>query len=226
MVNILKTIEDKLSFLVEGAFDRTFTTPLHPVEIAKKITSSLDDSITVSGQKKSVPNYITILMPEEIEERIVKIAPEIIEQLKLYVTADAKEKGYTFYGPLEIVVEKGSRVMVAAENKSAEEDIALTDKEKQNIPSNLIIVDMENKTQSYIPLSADITIGRDLSSTIVIPSNSASRNHADIRKIDGRYVLRDLNSTNGTLLNGKKITASRIKVNDEILIAKTTIKVI
>ena len=43
-----------------------------------------------------------------------------------------------------------------------------------------------------------ITIGRSPESVIVIPDPTVSRHHAVIERRDGRLVLRDLGSTNGT----------------------------
>jgi pSer/pThr/pTyr-binding forkhead associated (FHA) protein len=54
-----------------------------------------------------------------------------------------------------------------------------------------------------------INIGRAKESDIVIDNIAVSRKHAQIqRKEGGAYVLRDLNSSNGTLLNGVQIDAS------------------
>lgn len=52
-----------------------------------------------------------------------------------------------------------------------------------------------------------ISIGRNKSSDIVINDKNASRNHAKIYRKQGKYVLEDLNSTNGTFVNGSKITS-------------------
>lgn len=60
-----------------------------------------------------------------------------------------------------------------------------------------------------IALVAKITIGRSTDNNIVIDSKLVSRQHAIIQKIKDDYYLKDSNSTNGTLLNGKKIVAEK-----------------
>ena len=56
-------------------------------------------------------------------------------------------------------------------------------------------------------MAPHITIGRDLSSTLPISDNYLSHHHARIVDRDGDYLLEDLGSTNGTNLNGKRMTA-------------------
>jgi len=52
----------------------------------------------------------------------------------------------------------------------------------------------------------DLTIiGRKEDCAIVLPSNTVSRHHAQIRREEGSYLLSDLGSTNGTLLNGEPV---------------------
>ena len=225
MTDILKKIENNLGKIVEGIFDHTFNAPLHPVEIAKKITATIDNNITIDGSKKIAANHITVVMPEDVYDRIIKNAPEIIDQLKLYVRTHVDNQKYSLFGTLHIEITQGARLLVSAENVADKINLH-SEGAVAKKPESLIITDLENKTESHIDLTEEITIGRSLDSAIVISNPAASRNHADIREIDGYYVLRDLNSSNGTMLNGKKITASRLKAGDEIMVAKTTIKVI
>lgn len=68
-----------------------------------------------------------------------------------------------------------------------------------------------------------INIGRDPVNNIVVDNIGISRNHAKIELQGGKYVLTDLNSTNGTFLNKKRIKQITLKNNDEIIIGKHVI---
>ena len=50
-----------------------------------------------------------------------------------------------------------------------------------------------------------MTIGRDVGNDIVLPAPTISRFHAEVEKIGQRYRVRDLRSSNGTFVNGKRI---------------------
>jgi len=61
------------------------------------------------------------------------------------------------------------------------------------------------------------TIGRWEDNDLVIQDRWVSRHHAEVRREKDRYVLHDLGSKNGTLVNGRRITAPRALVDgDEI----------
>lgn len=65
-----------------------------------------------------------------------------------------------------------------------------------------------------------VSVGRARDNDIVIENLSVSRNHARIRREDNRYFLTDMNSANGTLVNGVRITKTELLDNDEVVVGK------
>jgi hypothetical protein len=64
-----------------------------------------------------------------------------------------------------------------------------------------------------------VTIGRRADATVVLPSHTVSRRHAQIWREGEDYYLSDLGSTNGTLLNGEPaIGVERLNDRDEIAV--------
>ncbi len=61
-----------------------------------------------------------------------------------------------------------------------------------------------------------ITIGRSPDNDVVIDDASVSRKHAVLVLKNGNRIIRDLESTNGTFVNGKRITSARISARDKI----------
>ncbi|MBB3208616.1 EAL domain-containing protein (putative c-di-GMP-specific phosphodiesterase class I) [Rhodopirellula rubra] len=61
------------------------------------------------------------------------------------------------------------------------------------------------------------TVGRQSGTSMKLQFRTVSGNHAELRLIDGRLVIRDLDSTNGTYVNGSRISEPTI-VSDEDLI--------
>lgn len=69
-----------------------------------------------------------------------------------------------------------------------------------------LIVKVKDALFGYIfDTGADITIGREIGNTIAPILDSVSRRHAHIFYADGGWNVEDLGSTNGSLVNGKKI---------------------
>jgi FHA domain-containing protein len=69
-------------------------------------------------------------------------------------------------------------------------------------------------------------IGRSQESDIVINDPNVSRRHARISRADNGFVVEDLGSTNGTLLDGAPIDRERIEGGDELTFGQTTARFI
>jgi transcriptional regulator with GAF, ATPase, and Fis domain len=70
---------------------------------------------------------------------------------------------------------------------------------------------------STIPLSeGEVTIGREASNAIAITDPSVSRKHCLLSGQDGRFLVRDLDSRNGTLVNGAGVEERWLQHGDEI----------
>ena len=87
-------------------------------------------------------------------------------------------------------------------------------------PSAYIIVNSE-----VFPLTNGlINIGRKLDNHIVLQDPRVSRNHVQIRVMDGQFVLLDLNSTGGTKVNEKTVSKSVLYSGDTISLAGLELK--
>ena len=68
-----------------------------------------------------------------------------------------------------------------------------------------------------------IKIGREPGNDIIVENLLVSGYHARIDSAGKDYVLTDLQSKNGTFLNGEKVTSTKLKNGDQILIGKHTL---
>src|SRR5437588_10957797 len=68
-----------------------------------------------------------------------------------------------------------------------------------------------------------VTIGRHADNRLVLADNMASRFHCVIEPSGDRWIIRDLNASNGTLLDGRRITEAPVNPGDVVLIGSTEI---
>jgi len=88
----------------------------------------------------------------------------------------------------------------------------------------LIIKNGPRKDSVFELASERLTIGRGNDNLIVLPDPAASRNHAEIVFEKNRYVIHDLNSTNGVFVGGKKVKKFTLLGKAEIRIGDTVIE--
>ena len=77
-----------------------------------------------------------------------------------------------------------------------------------------------------LPLSIVTSLGRGPSNTVMLDVPFASNEHALLSRHDERWWLEDLNSKNGTLLNGQRLTSPAIlATGDEVSIGGVRLRI-
>ncbi len=91
-------------------------------------------------------------------------------------------------------------------------------------PARSLVITSGVATGTSIPLDEDfVTIGRSSDSTLVIVDEYTSTYHARLARSGGEWVLTDLDSTNGTLLDGTKVrNPITVPLFTPVTIGKTT----
>jgi pSer/pThr/pTyr-binding forkhead associated (FHA) protein len=83
------------------------------------------------------------------------------------------------------------------------------------------------KVGSVIPIHSKMTVGRKEDNLLVLHDQYVSGHHAVIFIKNNEYFIKDLDSTNGTLLNGTRLDkVLALNVDDEIIIGEYVFKVI
>ncbi|MEK6677480.1 MAG: SpoIIE family protein phosphatase [Planctomycetota bacterium] len=88
--------------------------------------------------------------------------------------------------------------------------------------SELIIRLPDGRTFKHVLTGEPQVIGRDATCDIFVDDPSASRRHARLRKVPGGYVVEDLGSKNGTLVNDSPSASQVLKSGDHLLIGSVT----
>ena len=70
-----------------------------------------------------------------------------------------------------------------------------------------------------------LVIGRSKDCDVPLADGNVSRRHAELGRSEEGFVLRDLDSTNGTMVNGRRIRSATIGAGDEITIGMSTLRI-
>src|SRR3954471_22848731 len=78
------------------------------------------------------------------------------------------------------------------------------------MPFSIILTEKGGATQRLDFESEEITIGRVDENDICLPKGNISKKHTKIVVKDGKIIVLDLKSTNGTYVNGKKLAGPQV----------------
>jgi len=71
----------------------------------------------------------------------------------------------------------------------------------------------------------ELLIGRHPACDVIIPAVTVSRQHAQLTFRDGAWILQDLDSTNGTRVNGQTVGRCRLRPGDRLMVADQHLQV-
>lgn len=238
-MGILGDFERRLEGVVEGIFAKAFRTGLQPVELATRILREMDANKTVGVHDVWVPNrYVFALSPPD-RERFSQTEKALRRELEQVVRDGADERGWGLVGPPIVefrtdpsirqgsfgcepaLVEPTTGNTIAPGTHPA---TAAGAGEPSGGRAELVLVERGRAGQAF-PLTRErVIIGRLGESDIVLGDPGASRRHAEVRREDGRYVISDLGSTNGTRVNGAAIGERTLEEGDRISIGRTVLE--
>lgn len=94
---------------------------------------------------------------------------------------------------------------------------------KRGIPQRLAVLEPKVRKGSAYPIGNEITLGRAVTCAIGMPDDTfVSQLHARVFRRDGEVWVEDLGSTNGTHVNGARLTAAQmLMVGDRLQIGST-----
>ena len=89
-----------------------------------------------------------------------------------------------------------------------------------------LVLKFENSVLKEVPVgSSEVSIGRSPENGLVIDNPAVSHYHARVFREEGRLMLEDFGSLNGTFVNGQRVKMVMLKPGDSVTVGKHTIVV-
>jgi len=205
----LKGFERRLERLVEGVFAKAFRSSLRPVELGRRLIREMDDQRTVNVQGNvAAPNHFTITLGPDDHAQFAEIEESLLRALADEARGHAREEGYVFMGPVEVLLKRDDELGVGSFGLSAR----FKEGAGGTSGGSLVLEDGTRITLS----DAVAVIGRGADSAVRLADASVSRRHAEVRRTGDGWTVVDLGSTNGTRVNGSPVTERRLEDGDTI----------
>jgi hypothetical protein len=239
---VLQRFERRLGGLVEGAFARVFGGVVQPVEVAAALQREAADKRAVVGQGRVlVPNSYVVELGASDAGRLGEYDEPLRAELASMVREHAAEQGWSFVGPVRVAFEEVEelgtgvfrvRSAVVADAPAAQPAPApapayggtngLTAPRTPPVRPRLVLPAVVGAPQREHPLHAGVTvIGRGAEADLRLADTGVSRAHAEVRRDGAEVRITDLGSTNGTLVNGHRISTTVLADGDRIEVGAT-----
>jgi hypothetical protein len=246
-VSVLQRFEKRLEGLVEGAFAKVFKGVVHPVEILNAMQREAEaHKAILAGGRTLVPNrYVIDLSPYD-HSRLAPYAAALAQELAQSQAEFIGEQAWTVYGDVIVEIERGDGLdtgmfRVTAEVYTGGEVAPVQQPAYDAAPAyspydqpqggyqphgghngrNVGLVSGDGRTY---PLQMGSTvIGRGDQANLRLPDVGISRRHARLDYDGSQVVLTDLGSTNGTMVNGQRVSAVALNPGDMIQLGTTTL---
>lgn len=207
----MQGFERRLERLVEGSFSKAFRSGLEPVEVGRRLTRTLDDERTMGvGGVPVAPNNIGVYLSLEDFDRFESFADALARELAELVREHAREEGYQFVGSVTVHLVPDDDLRVGQCDVVTE--IAAGVRVGSLLLSDGRRIGLTEQT---------LGIGRLPDNDVVVADPKASRKHAEIRPAGNGFLLVDLQSTNGTRVNGTNVGEHMLVDGDVIAIGAT-----
>lgn len=232
IVSGLQRFENRLEQMISGVFARTFRSAVQPVEIAAALNREVDNSAQIlSRDRRLVPNTFIVELSGADHERLEGLGPQLPRELTEMLREHAAQQSYVFTGPVSISMETVEqlttgrfRVRSKSVSKSSLAGGDPTDTQVRRATATLEV------NGEQLPLAPPgIVIGRGNDADLRIDDPGVSRKHIEIRveepqDVGGapRITVLDLGSTNGVLVNGKRVERAALVDGATIKIGNTT----
>ncbi len=205
----LQSLERRLERMVEGVFRRSRGS-IRPIELGRRLVREMDDNRTVDVKgRRMVPNDFTVLLSATDHASFSEIETALTTELAEAAREYAREEAYHFIGPV--------RVNLNVDNELRAGRFGIISQLKQ-APGGLGAGSIVLPSGERVDLGEHTTsVGRLPECTITIDDGNVSREHARIKPGNRGYVVQDLGSTNGTLVNGQRITGTRTLSDGDIV---------
>lgn len=238
METMLARFERMLEQAVEGGLRRVFPSQLQPVQLAKAAARAMEDEQVVGLRGPEVPNlYLLQVAPEDMA-RFAEYRATLSQELARYLADYAADRGLQPVGPPRVELEEDARVRpglarvqarfvdLTPERQAAlEEALEGTRHLRLSASPPALARPAESHARAWLeepsgrrhpldPHAAPVRLGRSLENDVVLASPRVSRYHAHLRFERGRWLVYDLQSTNGTIVGEQRAEHAPLPLAD------------
>ena len=230
-MGMLQRFESRLEQAVSGAFAKAFRSAVQPVELAAALQREVDNSAQIlSRNRRLVPNTFAVELSPMDFERLQPYSQTLNEELVGMLRDHADDQHYVFAGPVSISFSQEDDLGTGrfrVRSQATAQVVSHSAPDPRVAAEATVSIEVNGTNHPLAP--PGLVLGRGSESDLRINDPGVSRRHAELRVSGGRgapsVTVADLGSTNGTLVNGKRITEVEVHDGSVVRIGNTDVTV-
>jgi hypothetical protein len=212
---------------------------LHPIEVAAVLTRALETDALSLADRVVAPDGYALRLHQDDFAQLGSVRRTLEREYAEYLSRVVKERGLSINAPIVVVMVESETVRpgaVEVTTRFSESSVARTATRVQEptltaqVPARrqpaaspskqamLEVLDDHGAVVFRHALSVDaLVIGRRSSSGLALPDAEVSRRHAQIEQDTAGFSVHDLDSMNGTVVNGRRITRPHVLRDGDLI---------
>ena len=211
-MGVMDRFERRLDRMVSGVFAKAFKAEVQPVEIAAALQRECDDrAAIVTRDRTMVPNEFTVELGQHDFDRLAMYAEPLGNELAAMVREHAEEQAYQFVGAVSVrfeLVDDLETGMFRVLSKAVASGPVPEPGRRTAGPAEVSAA-LEVGTSPLALTRRHTVLGRGAESDLRLDDPGISRRHAEIVLSDPPRIS-DLQSTNGTFVDGERVTSAEL----------------
>jgi hypothetical protein len=229
-MGMLQRFESRLEQVVSSAFAKAFRSAVQPVELAAALQREVDNSAQIlSRNRRLIPNTFAIELSPMDHERLLPYSQTLSDELIGMLRDHADEQHYVFAGPVSIDFSQQDDLVTGrfrVRSHAAAQVVSHSAPVRGGAAPTVSLV--VNGSQHALT-APGVVLGRGSEADLRINDPGVSRRHAEFRLTgEGAHptvTVADLGSTNGTLVDGKRVTQAPVQDGTVVRIGNTEVTV-
>lgn len=229
MAGVLQRFKKRLEGAVTGAFARAFRSAVQPVEIAAALQREVDNNATIISRERTlVPNDFTVELSPADHDRLAPYGATLATELATLLQEHLAEQHYTAAGPIHIDFALDESLHTGRFTIVSRSNASVTPVRGERLTETAVrraklVLDIGGLRHPVNP--PGITIGRGSTVDLKIDDPGISRTHAEIVFRGTGVEIADLGSTNGVIVDGRRVDSAPLRNGSTIRLGNTTIAV-
>lgn len=229
-MDALRRFEAWVSESLESRLGGLLGARLQPVDLAQRLASAMDDRRTFGAERVYVPNAYRVYLAPQTLAGFVSYQGALEDELAAYAAGRAEEHGLALLGRVRVSVLadaslRPERVRVEADMVDRRALTGSSDGSTMAfdavapeplLPPALVVAWRERAIVLPQDPEAELTIGRALDCDLILDNGTVSRRHARIVARGGHWLIEDLGSRAGVVVNGRRISAAPLRAGDHV----------